>query len=135
MKILDAVWKVLKKILLVFLNFLNNKIVFFIYMCFIGIGLFMGLIILTEIDHALGLDLETVFLASIIPGIIWSIVGTIGSNRDEKIEKQKLNRKAIEDAVIDVLSKNYTIYQHIHLRGGSADSVEVLNYGNLHKCW
>lgn len=135
MKIIDAVWKVLKKIILIILDFLGNKIVSYIILTFVGIGLFMGLIVLTETDHAMGINLETVFWICVIPGIIYSTIGTIGVNRDEKIEKQELSRKEIEDAVIDVLSKNHTIYHDIHLQGGSADSVEVLNFANLHKNW
>jgi hypothetical protein len=105
MKILSAVWKVLKKNIFLIFSFLSNKIVFYIVFCFVGIGLFMVMIIVTKTDHAMGIDLETVFWVSVVPGIIYSTIGTIGANRDEKIEKQKLSRKEIKDAVIDVLSQ------------------------------
>ena len=73
-------------------------IISFILLWAVGIGLIALLMILLQSQISYDISWPDAFRLSIIPGFVWAIIGTIGSNRDSKIAAAK---QSISDAVID----------------------------------
>lgn len=69
-----------------------TDILVFVFMWIIGIGIFSFLL------NRLGVNWIDALLLSVVPSIIWTLIGFIGAKKDEKIVA---GRKAITDAVAE----------------------------------